>query len=60
MAMREVTPLEAAERALLTPAFWASVLDSVRVKLLWEDLPQRVSLPNTIKALQRRSELTVD
>ncbi|MGH2352796.1 MAG: phosphotransferase enzyme family protein [Chloroflexota bacterium] len=56
----EVTPLEAAERALLTPAFWASVLDSVRMKLLWEVLPERVSLPGPIKALQRRSALTIE
>jgi Ser/Thr protein kinase RdoA (MazF antagonist) len=56
----EVTPLDAAERALLTPAFWVSVLDSVRLKLLWEDLPERVSVPNSIRTLQRRSALTTE
>ena len=43
-----------------TAPYWASVLDSVRMKLLWEDLPPRVSLPRRIEALQRRSALTTD
>jgi Ser/Thr protein kinase RdoA (MazF antagonist) len=56
----EVAPLAAAERELLTPAYWASVLDSARTKLLWEDLPARVSLASRVRALQRRSALTTE
>ena len=56
----EVRPLTATDRALLTPAFWASVLDSARLKLLWQDLPTRVSLASRVKALQHRSALTID
>jgi aminoglycoside phosphotransferase (APT) family kinase protein len=54
----EVTPLPAAERALLAPAYWATVLDSARMELLWDNPPERVPLPGAVAYLQRRSELT--
>jgi Ser/Thr protein kinase RdoA (MazF antagonist) len=56
----EVAPLSPVERALLTPAYWASVLDAVRLKLLWEHLPERASLPRVVAALRRRSALTIE
>lgn len=56
----EVTPLSAVDRALLAPAYWASVLDSARMKLLWEHLPEQVSLASRVKALQRRSEFAIE
>ena len=43
----EVTPLPATERALLAPAYWVTVLDSVRMELLWSDSTARVPLPGT-------------
>ena len=54
----EVTPLPAAERALLAPAFWASVLDAARLELLWDGSAARVPLPGAVAYLRRRSELT--
>jgi aminoglycoside phosphotransferase (APT) family kinase protein len=54
----EVTPLPAAERALLAPAFWASVLDAARLELLWDGSAARVPLPGPVAYLRRRSELT--
>jgi Ser/Thr protein kinase RdoA (MazF antagonist) len=54
----EVTPLTATERALLAPSFWVTVLDSVRLELLWSDSTAPVPLPGTIRYLRRRSELT--
>jgi Ser/Thr protein kinase RdoA (MazF antagonist) len=62
----EVTPLTAADRALLAPAYWASVLDSARIELLWGDpgnQPERrgqVSLPGVVEYLRRRSALTLE
>jgi Ser/Thr protein kinase RdoA (MazF antagonist) len=54
----EVTPLTAADRALLAPAYWASVLDSARLELLWGDSTKRVSLTGVVEYLRRRSDLT--
>jgi Ser/Thr protein kinase RdoA (MazF antagonist) len=57
----EVTPLTAADRALLAPSFWAAVLESARLELLWGNAspaPERVSLPGVVEYLQRRSALT--
>jgi Ser/Thr protein kinase RdoA (MazF antagonist) len=57
----EVTPLTEADRALLAPALWTSMLDSARLELRWADRTdsgERVSLPGVVKYLQRRSALT--
>ena len=48
----EVTPLTATERALLAPAYWVTVLDSVRMELLWSDSTAPVPLPGTIRYLR--------
>jgi Ser/Thr protein kinase RdoA (MazF antagonist) len=62
----EVTPLTAADRALLAPAYWATVLDSARMELLWGapgNQPERtrqVSLPGVVQFLRRRSALTLE
>jgi Ser/Thr protein kinase RdoA (MazF antagonist) len=56
-----VSPLDEAELALLAPVYWTGVLESVRLRLLWEPAPGgpgRVSLPDAVLALQRRSPLT--
>ena len=56
-----VRPLDETELALLAPAYWTGVLESVRLRLIWEPAPGgpgRVSLPDAVLALQRRSPLT--
>ena len=65
----EVTPLSEGERALLAPAFWATVLDDARRELLHRAArsgkeaahqPERVSLAGNLRYLRRRSDLTGD
>ena len=56
----DVKPLTATEGALLAPAYWVTVLNSVRMELLKSNGTAPVPLPGTIRYLRRRSELTGD
>ena len=63
----EVSPLSDAERAMLAPAFWVSVLDSTARELRWwdgreapegPDGRERVARPGTVAYLRRQSAFT--
>lgn len=56
LGYEEVSSLEEVERELITPAWWAWVLDAVRMSLLWPG-PGPLTFDHPIRQLSRRSLL---